>query len=107
MWKSSINKSFMELFGLAGAGGFEPPNTGIKSRRLNRLATPHLYANPAQHKSLRRASQALPSVAGGGVEGGAEMADEFLAIGFIVSDREIQLGAHRVEEDTAPEQLQH
>ncbi len=28
---------------MAGAGGFEPPSDGIKTRCLNHLATPHLF----------------------------------------------------------------
>ena len=32
------------LFGMAGAGGFEPPNAGTKNRCLNHLATPQQAA---------------------------------------------------------------
>ena len=36
---------------MAGAGGFEPPNTGTKNRRLNHLATPHSLAGIAENIS--------------------------------------------------------
>ena len=36
----ALKPRFFSSLKMAGAGGFEPPNTGTKNRCLNHLATP-------------------------------------------------------------------
>ena len=54
----TLQKSWKSNKKMAGAGGFEPPNAGIKNRCLNHLATPHSLDNCAKHMRKRERQQA-------------------------------------------------
>ena len=52
-------KGIKVIVKMAGVEGFEPSNAGIKSRCLNRLATPHHQSDVVERRKRRNNSKNL------------------------------------------------